>query len=202
MRGGERWKLLRRIDMKKMYLRKRVLTCMTAAILAASAGFAGSGLSAQAASYIKSDNTIIRDAANGNMIGGINQGTEVEIVESKTGTDGMTWHHVRYAANGTTAEGWVRSDLITNDGADNGTDTNTGNTGNTDTNTENGADQSADVTGISGDGYKANGDNTFEVQGKTMTIASKIPSDKVPSQFKTETVTYNGIDIKASKYDA
>ena len=53
---------------------------MTAAILAASAGFAGSGLSAQAASYIKSDNTIIRDAANGNMIGGINQGTEVEIV--------------------------------------------------------------------------------------------------------------------------
>lgn len=202
MRGGERWKLLRRIDMKKMYLRKRVLTCMTAAILAASAGFAGSGLSAQAASYIKSDNTIIRDAANGNMIGGINQGTEVEIVESKTGTDGMTWHHVRYAANGTTAEGWVRSDLITNDGADNGTDTNTGNTGNTDTNTENGADQSADVTGISGDGYKANGDNTFEVQGKTMTIASKIPSDKVPSQFKTETVTYNGNDIKACKYDA
>ena len=202
MRGGERWKLLRRIDMKKMYLRKRVLTCMTAAILAASAGFAGSGLSAQAASYIKSDNTIIRDAANGNMIGGINQGTEVEIVESKTGTDGMTWHHVRYAANGTTAEGWVRSDLITNDGADNGTDTNTGNTGNTDTNTENGADQSADVTGISGDGYKANGDNTFEVQGKTMTIASKIPSDKVPSQFKTETVTYNGNDIKVCKYDA
>ena len=175
---------------------------MTAAILAASAGFAGSGLSAQAASYIKSDNTIIRDAANGNMIGGINQGTEVEIVESKTGTDGMTWHHVRYAANGTTAEGWVRSDLITNDGADNGTDTNTGNTGNTDTNTENGADQSADVTGISGDGYKANGDNTFEVQGKTMTIASKIPSDKVPSQFKTETVTYNGNDIKVCKYDA
>ena len=202
MRGGERWKLLRRIDMKKMYLRKRVLTCMTAAILAVSAGFAGSGLSAQAASYIKSDNTIIRDAANGNMIGGINQGTEVEIVESKTGTDGMTWHHVRYAANGTTAEGWVRSDLITNDGAGNGTDTNTGNTGNTDTNTENGADQSADVTGISGDGYKANGDNTFEVQGKTMTIASKIPSDKVPSQFKTETVTYNGNDIKACKYDA
>ncbi len=202
MRGGERWKLLRRIDMKKMYLRKRVLTCMTAAILAASAGVAGSGLSAQAASYIKSDNTIIRDAANGNMIGGINQGTEVEIVESKTGTDGMTWHHVRYAANGTTAEGWVRSDLITNDGADNGTDTNTGNTGNTDTNTENGADQSADVTGISGDGYKANGDNTFEVQGKTMTIASKIPSDKVPSQFKTETVTYNGNDIKVCKYDA
>lgn len=175
---------------------------MTAAILAASAGVAGSGLSAQAASYIKSDNTIIRDAANGNMIGGINQGTEVEIVESKTGTDGMTWHHVRYAANGTTAEGWVRSDLITNDGADNGTDTNTGNTGNTDTNTENGADQSADVTGISGDGYKANGDNTFEVQGKTMTIASKIPSDKVPSQFKTETVTYNGNDIKVCKYDA
>lgn len=175
---------------------------MTAAILAASAGFAGSGLSAQAASYIKSDNTIIRDAANGNMIGGINQGTEVEIVESKTGTDGMTWHHVRYAANGTTAEGWVRSDLITNDGADNGTDTNTGNTGNTDTNTENGADQSADVTGISGDGYKANGDNTFEVQGKIMTIASKIPSDKVPSQFKTETVTYNGNDIKVCKYDA
>lgn len=175
---------------------------MTAAILAASAGFVGSGLSAQAASYIKSDNTIIRDSANGNMIGGISQGTEVEIVESKTGTDGMTWHHVRYAANGTTAEGWVRSDLITNDGADNGTDTNTGNTGNTDTNTENGADQSADVTGISGDGYKANGDNTFEVQGKTMTIASKIPSDKVPSQFKIETVTYNGNDIKACKYDA
>ena len=202
MRGRERWKLLRRIDMKKMYLRKKMLTCMTAVILAASTGFAGSSLTAQAAAYIKGDNTIIRDAANGNMIGGINQGTEVQIVESKTGTDGKTWHHVRYAANGTTEEGWVRSDLITNDGADNGTDVNTGNTGNTDANTENGADQSADVTGISGDGYKANGDNAFEVQGKTMTIASKIPSDKVPSHFKTETVTYNGNDIKACKYDA
>ena len=183
-----------------------MLTFAAAVVLAASAGFAGSSLTAQAAAYIKGDNTIIRDAANGNMIGGISQGTEVQIVESKTGTDGKTWHHVRYAANGTTEEGWVRSDLITNDGADNGTDANTENTGNTDGNTdtdsENGADQSADVTGISGDGYKANGDNTFEVQGKTLTIASKIPSGKVPSHFKTETVTYNGNDIKACKYDA
>lgn len=196
MRGRERWKLLRRIDMKKMYLRKRVLTCMTAAILAASAGFVGSGLSAQAASYIKSDNTIIRDAANGNMIGGINQGTEVEIVESKTGTDGMTWHHVRYAANGTTAEGWVRSDLI----ADNGT-TAEGTDGNDGTDAA-GADQSADVTGISGDGYQTSSENTFDVQGKTMTIAGRIDSGKIPAHFSAKTITYNGNDIRAYKYDA
>ena len=83
MRGRERWKLLRRIDMKKMYLRKKMLTCMTAVILAASAGFAGSSLTAQAAAYIKGDNTIIRDAANGTEV--YNTGTYRPFVCTGTG---------------------------------------------------------------------------------------------------------------------
>ena len=43
---------------------------------------------------------------------------------------------------------------------------------------------------------------TFDVQGKTMTIAGRIDSGKIPAHFSAKTITYNGNDIRAYKYDA
>ncbi len=206
---------------------KRMIPYVLAAAFAVSAGFAGTGITSQAASYIQYDNIIIRDDANGNVLGGIDKGTEVEILESKTGSDGKTWNHVRYASNGGSAEGWVRSDLMTEDRskvetdedqeADNAgqnhdqPDTDQPDTDQPDENEpeddtddgtvdDDGANQSADVSAISGDGYQPNGDHSFDVQGKTLTISDDYDSDVIPADFESTKITYNGSEISALKY--
>lgn len=200
---------------------KRMIPYVMAAAMVLSAGFMGTGLKSQAAAYIQYDNIIIRDDANGNVLGGISKGTEVEVIESKTGSDGKTWNHVRYASNGSTTEGWVRADLMTSDSSEVETDEDQ-ETGDTEDNTQpdtqqpddtqpsedvsdgtgadDGADQSADVSAISGDGYQPNGDNSFEVQGKTLTISDDYNSDDIPADFESAKITYNGNEISALKY--
>lgn len=210
--------------MKKRFA-KRFFIYIVSAALIAGAGVSGGSFDSYAASYIQFDNIIIRDAANGEIQGGIAKGTEVEVVESTTGTDGMQWNHVKYQANGTTHEGWVRADLMTTDkskiepdeeptapeqGDTTGagtTDTETGTDTDTDTDT---ADPSESEGGdlelvlpdasVSGEGYTAQEDGSFSICGETMTIAEDFSADKIPAHFEKGEITYKDDTVAGAVY--
>lgn len=205
--------------MRKTGIAKRLVVYITAAAVVLGSGFAGAGFSSEAAAYIQYDNIIIRDAANGNILGGIAKGTEVEIVESATGTDGKQWNHVKYAANGTTREGWVRADLMTEDKSKIEPDEeetqepqqpatpDTTEPTTTDTPDE---EEDENVTSelevvipdqsVSGEGYEASGDSSFIVCGTELTISGDFADAKIPSGFEKADISYNDGTVKGLKY--
>lgn len=200
--------------MRKTGIAKRLLVYITAAAVIVGSGLAGTGFESAAASYIQYDNIIIRDAANGEILGGIAKGTEVEILESATGTDGKQWNHVKYAANGTTHEGWVRADLMTDDKSkiepdeeeiqetQDPQETVTPDMPDeeTDEDESSGLEVVIPDQSVSGEGYESTGDKAFTVCGVTMTIAEDFSDDKIPSNFEKKDISYGDGTVKGLKY--
>ena len=208
--------------------RKCLAACGAAAVLAVSTLFGGTGSTAEAAYYIPYDHINIRDSANGTVLGNIAQGTEVEILESETGSDGNTWYHVSYTEDGVESEGWVRSDLVGSDGNDTeeeeseeSTDEESaeeesadsepsGDSSEEDSAEEDASEEeeteesstSSDTSEISGDGYEPDGDQSFNVRGATMSISDSYDEDDIPENFSKVTITYNGEQVTAFQFDA
>ena len=65
--------------------------------------------------------------------------------------------------------------------------------------TQSGADTSADVSKISGDGYLADGDDTFLVRGESLKISGDFSDSEIPEGFEKVQITYNGQDVNAVK---
>lgn len=199
--------------MRKTGMKNRLIAYVIAAAMVAGSLFAGAGISSEAASYIRYDNIIIRDGANGQIIGGIAKGTEVTIVESATGTDGKQWNHVTYGANGTTHEGWVRADLMTEDKSliapdeepeetepEDIPEPETPEVTETPEDEEPVVDAELEVViplgSVSGTGYEKNGDRTFLVCDKTLTVAEDFSKDKVPADFEYGNVEFGSSTVK------
>lgn len=191
---------------KKRTIGRRILTGAAALIIAA--GIFGTPLESRAEYYIGYDNINIRDDAYGNVLGNIPKDTVVEITETKTGGDGNVWSHVTYTEDGEEKEGWVRSDLILGEDDE---EEETAETEAEETEAEEesaeedteetGEDTSSDTYEISGDGYASNGDGTFTVLGVTMSISDSYDEDDIPENFTAVTITYNGEEITAFKFD-
>ncbi len=54
-------------------------------------------------------------STNGDVRSKLSQGTSVKILSEKTGDDGMKWYKISYTYNGSSMEGYIRSDLVTLD---------------------------------------------------------------------------------------
>lgn len=204
--------------MKRLGIVKYLATYMVAAAIVAGAIFAGATIQSKAESYIRYDNIIIRDSANGEILGGIAKGTEVEVVESATGTDGKQWNHVKYAANGTTHEGWVRADLMTEDRslvepdeqpqAQQPQEQEPQQQENTPAAEPEEEEPLVDgelevvipLAEVSGEGYKAAEDKSFLICNKSMTIASDFSEDAIPADFEKCDIVFNGETVKGVSY--
>ena len=207
--------------------RKCLAVCGAAAAIAVSTLFGGAGSTAEAAYYIPYEHINIRDSANGTVLGNIAQGTEVEILESETGSDGNTWYHVSYTEDGVESEGWVRSDLVESDGNETeaeesgeSTDEEADEEESEDSEASEDAEEESeeenvseeeetedsgsgsDASEISGDGYEPDGDQSFNVRGTTMTISDSYEEEDVPENFSKVTITYNGEEVTAFQFDA
>ena len=199
---------------------KRIVTYTTAAALAVTAAFGVGGFVSEAKSYIQYHNIIVRDAAAGEIIGGVDAGQEVTVLGTSTGSDGKTWSQVRYVLNGVTHEGWVRSDLITEDASK----VEGGMPGENEPeepqdppqrDEPEGADpapeteepqsqpekepQQEDAGEISGDGYLADGKDSFLVRGKSMVLSDDFSDADIPDGFEKTSITYNGKEVQALK---
>ena len=58
-------------------------------------------------------------STNGDIRSRLGKGTQVSLISSKTGDDGMTWYKVSYTDNGYQLNGYVRSDLLSEGNAGN-----------------------------------------------------------------------------------
>ncbi len=65
--------------------------------------------------YVKPSVAIVRSYAstNGDIRSRLDRGTSVTVLSSKTGTnDGKTWYKISFTKNGTSMEGYIRGDLL------------------------------------------------------------------------------------------
>lgn len=71
--------------------------------------------------YINTNGVRVRSIAstNGDIRSRLGKGTQVSLISSKTGDDGMTWYKVSYTDNGYQLNGYVRSDLLSEGNAGN-----------------------------------------------------------------------------------
>ena len=60
---------------------------------------------------------------NGDVRSKLSAGTVVTLISEKTGDDGKKWYKISYTLNGTTMEGYIRSDLLNLGGSGGGTTT-------------------------------------------------------------------------------
>ena len=67
------------------------------------------------------------------------------------------------------------------------------------TGTQDGADTSADVSEISGDGYLTDGEGSFLVRGKSLKISGDFSDSDIPEGFEKVQITYNGQEVNAAK---
>ncbi len=126
-----------------------------------------------------SGNIVVRDDANGNQIGSLNEGQKVTIKGEKEGTDGYNWYEITFDWNGVETEGWVRSDLINVSGSEN-------------------------ESSIQGDGENAEGseeDGDFRIGASAYDIADSIPQEDIPDDFSETTITYAGEEVPAVKFE-
>lgn len=91
------------------YVRSDMLTGESA-----SSGSSSSGTSANTPATIKPVVANIRTYAStgGDIRSKLSQGTSVTILSEKTGDDGKKWYKISYTYNGSTMEGYIRSDLL------------------------------------------------------------------------------------------
>ncbi len=207
--------------MRKTSIAKRFVTYIAAGVILTGSLFAGASFESSAESYIRYDNIIIRDGANGEIQGGIAKGTEVEIVETATGSDGKQWNHVRYAANGTTHEGWVRADLMTEDKSLIAPDQQQDAAAQTpdeepaSVQPEEPESQEEDpvesivgdelkvvipLASVCGEGYVLSGEKEFVVCDKTLTVAEDFSDDVIPKDFEKQEISFGEGQVKGVSY--
>lgn len=209
-------------------LGKRILVYTAAAALVLSAAGAGSSFVSQA-DYIQYDNIVIRDKPEtGNIIEGVDAGTEVTVLSTTKGSDGRPWNQVRFTVDGAERVGWVRADLMnaknpngetvekaeetqtnqpqesqTNQQQTSQTQENQTNQQQVSQTQENQTEQQQANTQqtVSGDGYVAGDDGTFLIGNKKLKISGDFPDSTIPDGFSKKTVTYNGQNVNMIKYD-
>lgn len=128
-----------------------------------------------------SGNIVVRDNVNGNQIGSLNEGQKVTIKGQKEGTDGYNWYEITFDWNGAETDGWVRSDLISTSGSENENPT------------------QGEGENENSEGGAENGD--FRIGANAYDIADSIPQDNIPNDFSETTITYDGEDVPAVKFE-
>ncbi|MCD8299665.1 MAG: SH3 domain-containing protein [Clostridiales bacterium] len=127
------------------------------------------------------------EAVTGELVGSLDNGTQVVINDETEGSDGNTWYNITYVSGGTSITGYVRSDFIekgvsSDDTADETADTD-----------EMGED--TDTAGTDTQTYVPVTDNASYV------VSSSIPEEIYPDGFSLTTVDYEGSQISALKAD-
>ena len=106
-------------DAKEGYVRADLVTVAGSTSNAPSSG--SSGGSSGGSRYVKPAVALVRSIAStkGDIRSRLGKGTQVSLISSKTGDDGMTWYKVSYTDNGYQLNGYVRSDLLSEGNAGN-----------------------------------------------------------------------------------